>query len=175
MIREAPSKLIDMTAPPVNHAPILNQLADVSLPAEPALWPTISIISMILIAIALIIYIAYCRRQSLPSATERHRTQKALERLAIVESAWSKREIDSREAAYQLSTLLRLGLNLPQLNQHSPPALINDHQAWQETLALFNQLRYQPHITRPLTCNTFEQLRLWLNRSQQTNQGGQYV
>jgi hypothetical protein len=136
--------LSDAVAPPVNHAPILDRLADVQLPAEPSLWPAITIISAIMITVGLVY---------------------------LVEKAWSNGEIDARETAYRLNTLLRLGLNLPQLNHHCPAALADHHHAWQQTHQLFNQLRYQPHTAHVLTSSTFDQVRLWLSSSQQTQQG----
>ncbi|MCF6324964.1 MAG: hypothetical protein L3J89_11700 [Gammaproteobacteria bacterium] len=156
--------LTDTIAPPINHALILDRLADVQLPAEPMLWPIFVFIVVMLIIIALI-YLGYRRYQSPPPAQPDSHAQQALEKLTIVESAWANNEIDAREAAYRLSTLLRLGLNLPQLNHHCPSALADSSQAWQQTLALFNQQRYQPATTPLLTSNTFDQLRQWLSTS----------
>ena len=153
-------------APPINHAPMLARLADVQLPSEPTLWPAFTFISVMLIVIALI-YLGYRRYQSAPPAQSNSNAQQALEKLTIVENAWANNDIDARETAYRLSTLLRLGLNLPQLNHHCPPSLAHSKQTWQQTLTLFNQLRYQSHTTtQPLTRDTFEQLRLWLSAPQ---------
>jgi len=164
--------LIDMIAPPINQALILDRLADVQLPAEPVLWPLFVFIGTALTITALI-YLRY-RRQPSPATEPNSNAQQALERLTIVESAWTNGDIDAREAAYRLSTLLRLGLNLPQLNHRRPPA-VDNNQVWQQTLTLFNQLRYQPHTAQQLTNHTFEQLRLWLSTSQHANRGEQNV
>jgi len=162
--------LSDAIAPPVNHAPILDRLADVQLPAEPSLWPAITIISAIMITVGLV-YLHFRRRQASSTTDTSSNAQQALERLTIVEKAWADGEIDARETAFRLNTLLRLGLNLPQLNHHCPAALADHHHAWQQTHQLFNQLRYQPHTTQPLNSSTFDQVRLWLTTSQQTQQG----
>ena len=162
--------LSDAIAPPVNHAPILDRLADVQLPAEPSLWPAITIISAIVITVGLV-YLHFHHRQASPTTNTSNNAQQALERLTIVEKAWADGEIDARETAYRLNTLLRLGLNLPQLNHHCPAALADHHHAWQQTQQLFNQLRYQPHTAQPLNSSTFGQVRLWLSSSQQTQQG----
>jgi len=162
--------LSDAIAPPVNHAPILDRLADVQLPAEPSLWPAITIISAIIITVGLV-YLRFRRRQTSSTTDTSNNAQQALERLAIVEKAWADGEIDARETAYRLNTLLRLGLNLPQLNHRCPAALADHHHAWQQTQQLFNQLRYQPHTAQPLNSSTFNQVRLWLSSSQQTQQG----
>jgi len=162
--------LSDAVAPPVNHAPILDRLADVQLPAEPSLWPAITIISAIMITVGLV-YLRFRHHQTSPTTDTGDNAQQALERLTIVEKAWSNGEIDARETAYRLNTLLRLGLNLPQLNHHCPAALAAHHHAWQQTHQLFNQLRYQPHTAQPLNSSTFGQVRLWLSSSQQTQQG----
>jgi len=162
--------LSDTIAPPINHAPILNRLADVQLPAEPSLWPAITIISAIVIAVGLL-YLRFRRCQTSSTTETSNNAQQALERLTIVEKAWSNGEINARETAYRLNTLLRLGLNLPQLTHHCPAALADHHHAWQQTQQLFNQLRYQPHTAQPLNSSTFDQIRLWLTASQQTPQG----
>ena len=166
--------LSDAVAPPLNHAPILDRLADVQLPAEPSLWPAITIISAIVITVGLA-YLRYHRRQTSPITETSNNAQQALERLAIVEKAWADGKIDARETAYRLNTLLRLGLNLPQLNHHCPAVLTDHHHAWQQTHQLFNQLRYQPHTAQPLDSSTFDQIRLWLSTAQQTKQGAQDV
>ncbi len=158
-------------APPVNHALMLARLADVQLPSEPTLWPTVIGVILLFIAAAVVIivfiYPGYRRRQLLPAIKPDNNAQQALERLTTIETAWSNGEIDARETAYRLSTLLRLGLNLPQLNHHCPPSLAHSKQTWQQILTLFNQLRYQSHTTpQQLTRDTFEQLRLWLRASQ---------
>ncbi|VAW90483.1 hypothetical protein MNBD_GAMMA17-1488 [hydrothermal vent metagenome] len=158
-------------APPVNHALMLARLADVQLPSEPALWPAFIGVVLVIIgavlAIIIFIYLSYRRRQQSPATQPDSNAQQALERLTTIETAWSNGEIDARETAYRLSTLLRLGLNLPQLNHHCPPSLAHNKQTWQQTLTLFNQLRYQSHTTtQPLSRDTFEQLRLWLSASQ---------
>ncbi|MBL1260720.1 MAG: hypothetical protein COB33_009355 [Thiotrichaceae bacterium] len=162
--------LTDTIAPPINHALILGRLADVQLPAEPVLWPIFAFSGAVLVIIAFIA-LSYRRRQSIPPVQTNNNQQQALERLTIVENAWTNGDIDAREAAYRLSTLLRLGLNLPQLNHHCPAALADNNQAWQQTLALFNQLRYPSHTAtqQPLTLNTFAQLRWWLSAAQHPN------
>ncbi len=164
--------LSDAIAPPINHALILDRLADVQFPTEPTLWPVFAFIGALLIII--LIYRGYRRRQSPPPIQANNNAQQALERLTIVENAWTNDHIDARQAAYRLSTLLRLGLNLPQLNHHCPVVLADSHQAWQQVLTLFDQLRYQPHTASPLTRNTFDQLRRWLSTSQHpsTNKSG---
>ncbi len=164
-------------APSINHALMLARLADVQLPTEPALWPAFIFIGAVLVlAIITFIYLSNRRRQLSSATRPDSNAQQALKRLTIIETAWSNGEIDARETAYRLSTLLRLGLNLSQLNHHCPPSLAYSQQTWQQTLTLFNQLRYQPHATtQPLTRNTFEQLRLWLSASQHANQDKQNV
>ncbi len=162
----ASTPLTDTAVPSVHHTLMLARLADVQLPPEPVLWPAFVFTGVALIIIVFI-YLSYRRRQLSPTVKPESNAQQALERLSIIETAWSNGEIDARETAYRLSTLLRLGLNLPQLNHHCPPNLAHSKQTWQQTLTLFNQLRYQPHTTtQPLSRDTFAQLRLWLSAPQ---------
>jgi len=161
-------------APPVDNAALLDRLADVQLPAEPQLWPVIIAAVIALIVIALI-YFGYRRVKQHAAATTSDTTQQALARLTKLEQAWSSGELETREAAYQLSTLLRLGLNLPQLTRHSPPPLANQQTEWQQTITLFNQLRYQPQAAGQLTTDTFAQLRQWLKRSRHVTRDEPHV
>lgn len=154
--------------PAINNAPFYQRLADVELPAEPAVWPTIVVAGSLLL-IVLLLYFGY-RRLKQPRATSPAcpPPQQALMRLKAVEQAWSNGEIDQRETAYQLSTLLRLGLNLPQLDHRCPTQLSTQQQEWQQLIAHLDQLRYTPQQIRPLSADTFEQLRQWLNVPQPT-------
>ena len=152
---------------PINNAAFFDQLADVALPAEPSLWPTITAVAITLIAIGLI-YLRYRLRdkQSATPTKTIDTAQQALERLLVVEQAWSNGKIDTRETAYRLSTLLRLGLNLPQLTNRCPPLLTDNQGEWQQMITLFDQLRYQTQTAQTLTGTTFNQLRQWLTIAQ---------
>ncbi len=157
---------------PINNDAFLEQLADITPPAEPALWPAaVTLLAVLLIVSALrYLHRRHRSRQSQPIAAV-DTAHEALERLTAVEQAWSNGDIDTRETAYHLTTLLRLGLNLPQLASHCPPQLVDNPLEWQQTITLFEQLRYRAQATQPLTTATFNQLREWLTRSQQSATG----
>ena len=168
----AAESITNAIAPPINNAAFFDRLADVALPAEPSLWPAITVIAITLIAIGLT-YLCYRRRdrQSTTAAKTTDTAQQALERLLVIEQAWANGKIDTRETAYRLSTLLRLGLNLPQLTNRCPPQLTDHQDEWQQMITLFDQLRYQTQTARPLTDTTFNQLKLWLTTSQSSATG----
>ncbi|GEM_PF-1877870 len=157
---------------PINNDAFLEQLADITPPAEPALWPAaVTLLAMLLIVSALL-YLHRRHRSQRPRATATTDTaREALERLTAVEQAWSNGDIDTRETAYQLTTLLRLGLNLPQLTRHCPPQLADNQLEWRQTIALFERLRYRAQVAQPLTTATFNQMREWLTTSQQPTRG----
>lgn len=151
---------------PINNAAFFGRLADVQLPAEPNLWPVLTAAAAVTIVIIALITLGYRRYyQASPTAPASDITQQALTRLNAIEQAWLANEIDAREAAYRLSTVLRLGLGLAQLTARCPPSLGDQQPQWQQTIAHFEQLRYQPQATPRLEQVTFAELRRWLTIS----------
>lgn len=150
----------------INNAAFFDRLADVQLPAEPNLWPLLAVAAAVTLAVIVLITLTtrgYRRYyQATPTTPASDITQQALTRLNTIEQAWLANDIDAREAAYRLSTVLRLGLGLPQLTTRCPPSLGDQQPQWQQTIAHFEQLRYQSLATPQLEQATFAELRRWL-------------
>lgn len=153
----------------IENSAFYERLADVQLPAKPDLWPDTALIMVTVVVILFLIVTLICwryRRYRSAPQREQTTTQQALERLHAIEQAWSDGAIDARETAYRLTTVLRLGLGLPQLTMRCPQPLLTQQQQWQQTITLFDQLRYQPRTaqspTQHLQHETFAQLHQWL-------------
>lgn len=147
----------------INNAAFFKRLADVELPPEPTIWPMIAVIVASAIVVAALLlrgYLRYFRKVETINAAPLQ--QQAIKRLAETEAAWCNQEIDARETAYRLSTLLRLGLGLPQLTEQCPQSLQEEASQWRQTIILFKQLRYRPANDQRLPDDIFEQLRHWL-------------
>lgn len=158
----------------INNTAFFERLADIEPPAEPALWPLFVIGLAICIAIAALLlwgYLRYSDKKPQP-VREPSLAQQATARLAAIEAAWQLGEIDARETAYRLSTVLRLGLGLPQLSEQCPQLLTEERKQWQQTIKLFEQLRYKPTTGQQLPEEIFTQLHHWLTIS---NSGEQRV
>ncbi len=168
MIEDTPvsSQPLIADSMPINNAAFFDRLADVQLPAEPSLWPMLTAAAAVMVPIIALIVLGYRRYyQATQTAPANDITQQALTRLNAIEQAWLANDIDAREAAYRLSTVLRLGLGLPQLTTHCPPSLGDQQPQWQQTIAHFKQLRYQSLTTPRLEPATFAELRRWLTIS----------
>jgi len=168
MIEDTPvsSQPLIADSMPINNAAFFDRLADVQLPTEPNLWPVLATAAAVTIAIIALITLGYRRyAQTTTPAPASDITQQALTRLNAIEQAWLANDINTRETVYQLSTVLRLGLGLSQLTAHCPPSLGDQQPQWQQTIAHFEQLRYQPTATQRLEQTTFTELRRWLTIS----------
>ncbi len=140
----------------------LDRLADIELPPPPDWQPL-----MITLALSVVVVAAiggwFFRRNS--AVQPHHRPSSvALQRLQTLHKEWQCGAINDRDAAYQLATLLRLGLGLIQLRTTPPQQLDIEQRAWQETLNHLNQLRYSTHSTDPLSSQRFELVDQWLQR-----------
>ncbi|MEQ6340796.1 MAG: DUF4381 family protein [Gammaproteobacteria bacterium] len=149
----------------MNDTGTLSRLADIELPAAPD-WQPFIIAAAAIVAITAILIAAWLawrsrkrragnRQPATPLAT-------AQTRLEQTRMEWQAGKMVDREAAYQLATLLRLGLGLPQLTPECPAHFSADQTAWRDTLHLFEQLRYQqaPQVT--LTLEVFQRAKNWL-------------
>ncbi len=154
-----------LNSPPtaINNAAFFERMADVELPGEPTLWWPLLMLAAVTLVVVALISLIYRHRNKKHRAPPSNTTQQALARLATVEQRWLKGEIDARETAYQLSTLLRLGLRLAQLTAHSPQQLHTQQAAWQQTMTLLSRLRYQPQPADKIEQSIFLMLRQWLS------------
>ena len=158
----------------LHNSEILNRLADIELPAPPDWQPLLTASGTIIIALMLIVLVRlyilrrkknsiYNNKNSDPALTARLKLQQLIKN-------WKSHTLTDREAAYQLTTLLRLGLGLPQITPLSPPHLAADQQAWQETVSLCTRLRYHPTSGMQLSLEVFQRAEQWLIKSSQSSQ-----
>lgn len=136
------------------------RLADIELPPQPDWWPLIGTLAAVT-GLALFLGLWWWRRA--PTA-RLAATPEAIRRLDQLQRDWQGGALETREAAYQLATLLRLGLGLRQLGPQPPPHLAEEQPQWQGTLKLLEQLRYRPASPARLTEQTFAQVRAWLEQ-----------
>jgi len=148
----------------MNESDLLNKMADIELPAPPDWQPLIITVSAVmLIAVATILIIRHISKSGKnpddsPPVNVRH-SSVVFEDL---KEQWSKGRITDREASYRLSTLLRLSLGLQQLDTACPPGLTNDAGTWENTIQLFNQLRYKQNTQATLSPDVFNHIKKWL-------------
>ena len=158
----------------LHNSEILNRLADIELPAPPDWQPLLTASSIIIMALMLTVLVRlyilrrkknsiYNNRNSDPALTARLKLQQLIK-------DWKSHTLTDREAAYQLTTLLRLGLGLPQLTHICPPYLAADQQAWQETVSLCTSLRYHRISGMQLSLEVFQRAEQWLIKSSQSSQ-----
>ncbi|MDX1251477.1 MAG: DUF4381 family protein [Gammaproteobacteria bacterium] len=149
----------------MNDAETLNRLADIELPAAPDWQPlviavaVIATLTVILIAARLVWRARRRRADDRQTATPLAMAQTRLEQ---TRRDWQVGEIDDREAAYQLATLLRLGLGLPQLPHEYPAHIPVAPSEWQEITQLLERLRYQQTSQERLSPEMFQLLGRWL-------------
>jgi hypothetical protein len=135
------------------------RMGGVEMPPAPDWWPLVWTVAGLVVAALVITWLL--RRQN---KTTTNANSEALTRLAELQQAWQAGELEPRRAAYQLATLLRLGLGLSQLGPTPPQELSEQQAQWRETVTLLQQLRYQPQTQARLTQQTFGQIQDWLSR-----------
>lgn len=137
------------------------QLAGIELPPEPNWWPliwTVAGLVTVLLTIGLLIW----RKNKVSS--RKTLADEAPQRLKQIRQQWQSGELDQRNTAYQLATLLRLGLGLKQLDHNTPEQLADQQQQWQTTIKQLQQLRYQPDSNARLNEETFTTIHHWLKQ-----------
>ena len=152
----------------MNDLDVLNKMADIELPAPPDWLPVIytAMILLIVFAAILFIFTRFGRRRHGIIAVNKP-GNKVLEE---IEGRWSTGRISDREASYQLATLLRLGLDLPQLNTTCPAGVTAETATWEKTIRLFDQLRYKKVPAVKLSTDEFNHVRRWLSRPEDAGQ-----
>ena len=157
-----------------NNPEILSRLADIELPAPPDWQPLLITGGAIIIALMLIaftrLYIRHIKKIPADIGTRLDPALAARLQLQQLVHDWQSRTISDREAAYRLTTLLRLGLGLPQLTHACPPHIAADQHAWQDTVRLCSNLRYQETSAIRLTPEIFQRAEQWLIKSSQPGQ-----
>lgn len=150
----------------MSETDLLNKMADIELPAPPDWTPVIigvTVATLIILFIGVLAWrvIKANKRLDDTSVITIEHGQILLDQL---KEKWQQGRISDREASYQLSTLLRLGLGLPQLTPHCPASLKTDTTAWEETIRIFNQLRYKKIPQTRLTPDIFKKVKEWLGK-----------
>jgi hypothetical protein len=139
------------------------RMGGVEMPPAPDWWPLVWTVTGLVVATLIITWLLRRQRKTTTTANS-----EALTRLAQLQQAWDGGELEPRRAAYQLATLLRLGLGLNQLSPTPPQELSEQQAQWRETVELLQQLRYQSpshHTSQArLTQQTFGQIQDWLSR-----------
>lgn len=147
----------------MNGDDTLQRLADIIPPAPPAATPwwlwLLAALAVIAIVALVVWRITRRRRRTAPTGDLRG---DALAALSAVRLAWEAKQIDDRDAAYRLATVLRRGLGLAQLSDDDPPATINDAPLWRDTLQQLDRQRYRPEREQPLPPELFERAHRWL-------------
>ena len=135
------------------------QLAGIELPPEPNWWPLIWTITGLVMALVIIGLIIWRMNKS---KSNKSLADAAPQRLTQIQQQWQNGQLDQRTTAYQLATLLRIGLGLKQLDSHTPAQLADNEIEWQATIQNLQQLRYQPDSKARLDEQTFNTIRGWL-------------
>lgn len=152
----------------MNPETLQQRMADIIVPAPDDSTVTyIGILITVVVLLALIgwlvnRYVIPRRRNTTAAETG------ALHQLELVRQDWREGHIDSRQAAFRLATVLRLGLRLEQLPP-LPPAPVVDDRQWQQTISRLNALRYPSAQTQKLTDDLFNSVRHILCQRGQEN------
>jgi len=152
----------------MNNVDVLSKMADIELPAPPD-WHLAVIFAATLLIVLVAIPIMWHSSRRIRKhggAPAIMHSDKVLEE---IKTRWSNNRITDREASYQLSTLLRLGLGLPQLNDTCPAGLTEDAATWEKTITLFNQLRYKKNTAVKLSPDDFKNVKKWLMHTAANN------
>lgn len=144
----------------------LSQLADVDLPLPPNWTPWVIAATVAALAVALLMGTWWQhnhKRHTKISGTVEHLSpEQELERLA---AQWQVNALSPRELAYRLATLLRLGLQLPQLEAAPPATIRSETHRWPGLIEDLAALRYRPEATLALNPELVPVIRTWLREA----------
>ncbi|KAF0192448.1 MAG: hypothetical protein FD165_1073 [Gammaproteobacteria bacterium] len=145
----------------------LQGLADIEWPAAPdwSMFYLMAVAALVVLG-AMAAYIVWRWRRP---ARRVRRHVLALAKLAALQTNWQRGAIDDRAAAYQLATILRLGLGLEQLAADCPALPHVTPTAWRTTIAMLHRYRYSLQAPDKLPAAAFDSIRGWLQRA--TNNG----
>ena len=149
----------------MTHEDMVKRLADI-VPPTPPEWDwwlvSTSIGLSICVMLVLVLLYSHMRSRQHPHAHITSPAAEAQAKLTELAAQWRQGNVTDREAAYRLSTALRLGLGLDQLAPHIEHPAMSNHKMWIDTLALLQQLRYQNHASKSLTPTIFNNAASWL-------------
>jgi hypothetical protein len=143
----------------------LSQLADILPPPAPGGpdWMLLVLVGIVCVLAAAVLVWLWKKRHAQRINSP---AREARRRLATLRSAWQSRTLSDREAAYRLATLLRLGLDVPQLSAQLCPRAVEDDASWRETLEQLHALRYRDQAGLSLSSQCFERAARWLAAAQ---------
>lgn len=149
----------------MNHATLtnsmINTMADIQFPSPPNWQALLLIIILTALTAALV---GWYRWREKPQAdfTELNEGS-VLTQLNSLEQDWSTGVVSQRSCAYQLASLLRKGLQLPQLDHEPPLCAQHNPQQWRDMILLLQQCRYPEKCPDQLNSLIFEQIRILLS------------
>jgi len=145
----------------------LEGILDIEPPIMPLLYalelnaPSIIFITLLIIS-ALFATIFLLRHRYFSIRGKAHRRLKTLQNHFSVQS---KQQLDTHHAIFELSHVLRDGLNLKQLSKltHLPDRLKSNKTSWEEFITQLSIARYSPTDLTPEQVDAlFENARFWL-------------
>ena len=140
---------------------LLGQLADIELPTPEPTSLEFTWLAAGTIVIAVCTYFIWRKYRNLYD-----RKQNAfVDKINLLEQQWQQGKTTPRQAAYQLTTLLRLGLDLTQLPSSCPESITQNRSDWDSTIKALQTLRYAPNSETQLNQETFHLIRTWLGKS----------
>lgn len=145
----------------MNEDRALATLADIILPPPPD-WHSFWLITAIMLAVLALVIAAlyfYVRKSRL---RQRAAPSSPLNELATLEKQWRDGVLPTRETAYRLATLLRVGMGIPQLTRHPPLAFASQDSRWETLIRALEHIRYAPHNST-FDTQWFDWTREWLD------------
>lgn len=149
-----------------SHEQLIAKLAILDAPLPPDWTVPLFIMGFIVILMPIATIMLTLRINRARSNTHLSLKQQALIQLNKLETAYASQQCDQRQAAYQLATLLRLGLSLQQFDD-SP---FQNDPHWQRLTLSLNNLRYPADAEllgneHALSAETFQAARHWLTHT----------
>ena len=137
---------------------IIAQLADIQPPPAPESGTWIAVIvTALAVTVALIYLYRYRLRDRPAQPVSQNVCLAALERLEQLEQEWLAGQVDDRQTAFLIATLLRLGLD--QAQWPGPVDTTIEDRAFSETLS---KIRYEPSPDAALKQDVFVSARCCL-------------
>lgn len=148
----------------MNTENLLSQLADIELPPPEPTSLEFTWLAAGVVVIAVCTYLIWKKYRNLDD-----RKQNAfVDKINLLEQQWQQGKTTPRQAAYQLTTLLRLGLDLTQLPSSCPENITQNRSDWNSTIKALQKLRYAPDSENQLSQKTFHLIRTWLDKARST-------
>lgn len=143
----------------MNEQALLQGMADIDLPPAPDWQPwLLTLIALIMLAAsALLLWRRRRKAVPLPAVGDHCAEHSAIEVLRALRQRWRGGDIDTRETAYRIATVLRRGLMLRRLQPQAPPATVSAAE-WQALLAHLAALRYRPQCNAAIDETLFARI-----------------